>query len=116
MKKRIHVFIAALLAVNALLSAQTDTICITGADYDKRPTREDSIRFRQWEIDSQDPTRTYVQGNTMQDPISAGTFSTDFYYTNTQLSDLFGDNYGESGPDIFYTFTLTAPHECDHDA
>ncbi|MBR4594736.1 MAG: VCBS repeat-containing protein [Bacteroidaceae bacterium] len=109
MKKRIHVFIAALLAVNALLSAQTDTTRITDVDYNRRPTREDSIRFRQWEIDSKNPTRTYVQGNTMQDPIPAGTYSTDFYYTNTQLSDLFGDNYGEYGPDFFYTFTLTVP-------
>ena len=83
MKKRIHVFIAALLAVNALLSAQTDTTRITDVDYNRRPTREDSIRFRQWEIDSKNPTRTYVQGNTMQDPIPAGTYSTDFYYTIT---------------------------------
>ena len=109
MKKKIYLFVAALLAVNALLSAQTDTTRITDVDYNRRPTREDSIRFRQWEIDSKNPTRTYVQGNTMQDPIPAGTYSTDFYYTNTQLSDLFGDNYGEYGPDFFYTFTLTVP-------
>ena len=85
MKKKIYLFVAALLAVNALLSAQTDTTRITDVDYNRRPTREDSIRFRQWEIDSKNPTRTYVQGNTMQDPIPAGTYSTDFYYTNRLL-------------------------------
>jgi hypothetical protein len=47
-------------------------------------------------------------GNTMQNPIVAGSFSSSFQYVNSQNTTGFTSNYGRSSNDVFYRFTLNA--------
>jgi RHS repeat-associated protein len=52
-------------------------------------------------------TVIYPQGNTKQNPISVGTFSSDFQYSNSQNTAEFTNAYtGRSTNDVFYKFTL----------
>ena len=48
-------------------------------------------------------------GNTMGNPIEAGTFASDFSYTNRTNTGAFTNNYGSPTNDVFYKFTITAP-------
>ncbi|MBR5706917.1 MAG: VCBS repeat-containing protein [Bacteroidaceae bacterium] len=98
-----------LLASITTVSAQSDSISKLIASQIDRLPAEQKERFELWRSDLESHNRSSIQGNTLQDPINAGTYSTDFFYSDTQLSDLFGDQYGVYGPDIFYTFTLTSP-------
>jgi hypothetical protein len=53
----------------------------------------------------------YAQtGNTLQNPIVAGSFGSGFQYSNSQNTSNFTNNYsGRSSNDVFYKFTLTVP-------
>jgi hypothetical protein len=47
-------------------------------------------------------------GNTLQNPINAGTFGSSFQYSNSQNTANFTNDYqGQGSKDVFYRFTLT---------
>jgi hypothetical protein len=49
-------------------------------------------------------------GNTLANPVVAGSFSSAFQYSNSQNTDNFTNDYvGRSSNDVFYKFTLTVP-------
>ncbi len=53
-----------------------------------------------------------IVGDNMSDPIIAGTFSSDFQYSDTQNTNNFKNTYtGQPTNDVFYRFTLTKPME-----
>ena len=107
--KRIELLVVTILTACSFMSAQTDYNSNHNLLEINRPTTEDRARFELWKENSVIPNRSYPQGNTLQDPIAAGSYSTDFFYTDTKISDYYDDNYGVYGPDIFYTFSLAVP-------
>ena len=107
--KRIELLAVTILTACSFMSAQTDYNSNHNLLEINRPTTEDRARFELWKENSVIPNRSYPQGNTLQDPIAAGSYSTDFFYTDTKISDYYDDNYGVYGPDIFYTFSLAVP-------
>jgi hypothetical protein len=52
-----------------------------------------------------------LTGNTLQNPIVAGSFASAFQYSNSQNTVNFTNDYGDEAYDVFYKFTLTVPME-----
>src|SRR5690348_3067171 len=49
-------------------------------------------------------------GATMSNPIVMGTYNTGTYpYTDSRNTSTYGNDFGQSGPDIFYKFTVNEP-------
>ncbi len=54
------------------------------------------------------PAVAIAQGVNMSNPIVMGTYNTGtFSYTDARNNSSYGNDYGQSGPDIYYKFTVT---------
>ncbi|MDR0546116.1 MAG: T9SS type A sorting domain-containing protein [Dysgonamonadaceae bacterium] len=55
------------------------------------------------------PDANSIIGNTRQNPIVAGTYSSPFNYSGSQNTVNFTNTYGQSSNDVFYKFMLSVP-------
>ena len=108
MINRIFYILTGLLFVSTLMRAQTDDSFRVDDSiyYPKILSEEDSLYYVALS-DTMGPSRSSSTGDDMQDPIVAGSYSTDFYYRNSQNTYFFTHKYGRSTRDVFHRFELT---------
>ena len=105
MKANHTIIVLFLLCVSASVWSQNDVSPIDSA---KIITHEDSIRY-EFVKDSLGLSRTGSVGDNMQNPIQAGTYSTDFQYSNTRITHAYTNQYGRYTNDVFHRLVLTVP-------
>ena len=105
MKANHTIIVLFLLGVSASVWSQNDVSPIDSA---KIITHEDSIRY-EFVKDSLGLSRTGSVGDNMQNPIQAGTYSTDFQYSNTRITHAYTNQYGRYTNDVFHRLVLTVP-------
>ena len=108
MINRFFYILTGLLFVSTLMRAQTDDSFRVDDSiyYPKILSEEDSLYYVALS-DSMGPSRSSSTGDDMQNPIVAGSYSTDFYYRNSQNTYFFTHKYGRSTMDVFHRFELT---------
>lgn len=103
-----RLFILLLLSVCSLSLFSQDWDSFSAVSQKEKDCREDSLRWIAY-IDSIGPLRSTPTGDSMQDPIEAGTYSDSFFYTNSAYTGNYTNCYGRYTPDICYRLVLTVP-------